>query len=192
MRLLQISQRVKTKVSVLSRKSFTRMPYFSRSSFPNPLSIANELAPTTNMRAVRSASCIGEWPERQPDHRGQPYVRPQNGSHYAKEPKTAGSQRIIPLTGFINRALAAMRIDKQNISKAMGIKFGAPYTLGTIEEDAKSYRLDLLSMEHTALCKMNGFECTFHALRRTFTAFMIDSDVNVLAVEATSITLARA
>lgn len=58
----------------------------------------------------------------------------ENGSYYVKEPKTAGSQRTIPLTAFTLRALVTIRTDKQNICKAMDIKFETPISSEQLEK----------------------------------------------------------
>lgn len=176
-------KRVKTKINALSREDRTRMLSLARTSLPNPLSIAIELALTTGMR--RGEICALRWSDINETKKTISIAHAlgrENGSYYVKEPKTAGSQRTIPLTSFTLRALVTIRTDKQNICKAMGIKFGDPYILGTIGEDTKPYRPDLLSKEYTAFCKMNGFECTFHDLRHTFATFMIGAGVDVRTV----------
>lgn len=176
-------KRVKTKINALSREDRTRMLSIARTSLPNPLSIAIELALTTGMR--RGEVCALRWSDVDEIKKTISVTHAlgrENGSYYVKEPKTAGSQRTIPLTAFTLRALVAIRTDKQNICKAMGIKFGDPYILGTIGEDTKPYRPDLLSKEYTAFCKMNGFDCTFHDLRHTFATFMIGAGVDVRTV----------
>lgn len=176
-------KRVKTKINALSRENRTRMLSIARASLPNPLSIAIELALTTGMR--RGEICALRWSDVDETKKTVSVnhaLGRENGSYYVKEPKTAGSQRTIPLTSFTLRALVAIRTDKQNICKAMGIKFGDPYILGTIGEDTRPYRPDLLSKEYTAFCKMNGFDCTFHDLRHTFATFMIGAGVDVRTV----------
>ncbi len=176
-------KRVKTKINALSREDRTRMLSIARTSLPNPLSIAIELALTTGMR--RGEICALRWSDVDETKKTisvNHALGRENGSYYVKEPKTAGSQRTVPLTAFTLRALVAIRTDKQNICKAMGIKFGDPYILGTIGEDTKPYRPDLLSKEYTAFCKINGFDCTFHDLRHTFATFMIGGGVDVRTV----------
>ncbi len=176
-------KRVKTKINALSREDRTRMLSIARYSIHNPLSLAIELALTTGMR--RGEICALRWSDFDEVKKTISVTHAlgrENGSYYVKEPKTAGSQRTIPLTAFTCRVLVAIRGDKQGICKAMGIKFGDPYILGTIGEDTKPYRPDLLSKEYTAFCKINGFECTFHDLRHTFATFMIGSGVDVRTV----------
>ena len=176
-------KRVKTKINALSREDRTRTLSIARYSIHNPLSLAIEFALTTGMR--RGEVCALRWSDFD-EVRGTISVTHAlgrgNGSYYVKEPKTAGSQRTIPLTAFTTRVLVAIRGDKQNICKAMGIKFGDPYILGTIGDETKPYRPDLLSKEYTAFCKINGFDCTFHDLRHTFATFMIGSGVDVRTV----------
>ena len=176
-------KRVKSKINALSREDRTRMLSIARTSLPNPLSIAIELALTTGMR--RGEVCALRWSDVNEAKKTISVTHAlgrENGSYYVMEPKTAGSQRTIPLTGFTLSALVAIRTDKQRICKTMVIRFGDPYILGTIGEDTRPYRPDLLSKEYTAFCKMNGFECTFHDLRHTFATFMIGAGVDVRTV----------
>lgn len=141
-------KRVKTKINALSREDRTRMLSIARYSIHNPLSLAIKFALTTGMR--RGEICALRWSDFDEVKKTISVTHAlgrENGSYYVKEPKTAGSQRTIPLTAFTTRVLVAIRGDKQNICKAMGIKFGDPYILGTIGEDTKPYRPDLLSKE---------------------------------------------
>ena len=104
------------------------------------------------------------------------------GGFYEKEPKTSSSARTIPLTDYTFKVLTAIRRDRQLACMEMGVPFGDPYMLGTMNEDDRPYSPTMLSKDFTAFCKMNGFDCSFHDLRHTFATMLIAEGVDVRTV----------
>ena len=173
---------VKTPINALDRAERTRMLRYARETVGTPLALAVELALTTGMR--RGEVCALRWSDLGDD--GTISVRRAlgcgEGGFYVKAPKTAGSERTIPLTKYTHARLSALKRASAERAREMGVPFGDPYILGTQEPDSRPYNPTQLGKDFSAFCKMHGFECTFHDLRHTFATMMIASGCDVRTV----------
>lgn len=78
--------------------------------------------------------------------------------------------------------LRAMRADTRRAMDEMGMDAGDPYILGTQVPDSRPYNPMQLGKDFSAFCRMDGFSCTFHDLRRTFATMMIAGGCDVRTV----------
>lgn len=175
-------KRVKTPINALDRAERTRMLRYAREAVGTPLALAVELALTTGMR--RGEVCALRWSDLGDD--GTISVRRAlgcgEGGFYVKAPKTAGSERTIPLTKYTHARLSALKRASAERAREMGVPFGDPYILGTQEPDSRPYNPTQLGKDFSAFCKMHGFQCTFHDLRHTFATMMIAGGCDVRTV----------
>lgn len=175
-------KRVKTPINALSREDRSRMLALAREAQPEPLGIAIELALTTGMR--RGEVCALRWSDLSED--GTIAVTHAlgngEGGFYLKEPKTGSSARTIPLTKSTFARPQAWRRGALQQACEFGYGLGDAFILGTQEPDSRPYSPTMLGKDFAAFCKMNGFSCTFHDLRHTFTTIMIGNGCDVRTV----------
>ena len=62
-----------------------------------------------------------------------------------------------------------------------GVPDANPYLFGTWDADSRPYNPTKLGKEFSTFCKMNGFSCTFHDLRHTFTTMIIGQGTDMRA-----------
>ena len=182
--LCKAPKRSRRKTNTLDRAERSRMLELARRAQPEPLGMAIELALTTGMR--RGEVCALRWSD-VTDRRTIVVSRALGlgeGGWYEKDPKSETSAREIPLTRTTWAMLSAMKRDVDRLYKMFGLAPSDPFVLGTREPDSKPYNPTALTKEFAAVCKMNGFKCTFHDLRHTFATFMIAEGVDVRTVSS--------
>ena len=98
---------------------------------------------------------------------------------YLKEPKTQSFARTIPLA---RRMLQALRTMRAGWLRAAEFGLLDPFVLGAQGPESRPHNPTQLGKDFVALCKMNGFHCTFHDLRNALATMMIAVVVNVRTV----------
>ena len=98
---------------------------------------------------------------------------------YPKEPKTQSFARTIPLA---RRMLQALRTMRAGWLRAAEFGLLDPFVLGAQGPESRPHNPTQLGKDFVALCKMNGFHCTFHDLRNALATMMIAVVVNVRTV----------
>lgn len=169
------------KLQVLDREQRTRMLQLAREAEPEPFALAIELALTTGMR--RGEICGLRWSDiGECDITVNRAISLDSGTPYVKDPKTDGSHRTIPLTRRLYAVLRAMEKHQRYVATELGLQFGDPYILGTLEPCSRPLHPTKLTKDFKAFCEMNGFQCTFHDLRHTFATMMIAGGTDVRTV----------
>ena len=98
---------------------------------------------------------------------------------YLKEPKTQNFARTIPLA---RRMLQALRTMRAGWLRAAEFGLLDPFVLGAQGPESRPHNPTQLGKDFVALCKMNGFHCTFHDLRNALATMMIAVVANVRTV----------
>ena len=90
---------------------------------------------------------------------------------YPKEPKTQSSARMTPLVRHTLQALGTIRAGW--LRRAVEFGLLDPFVLGAQGPESRPHNPTQLGKDFVALCKMNGFHCTFRDLRHIFATMMI-------------------